>query len=263
MDLLLDNPVSAPIIFDSHAHYDDEKFDGDRDELLGSMKDSGVCGIINCGCDIKSSHFSLKLSEKYDFIYAAVGIHPHEAADAPDRYLEEIKTLAFCEKAVAIGEIGLDYHYDFSPREVQLKVFEEQILLARELSLPVIVHDREAHADTLELLRKHRPAGVVHCFSGSAEMATEVLKLGMYIGLGGAVTFKNAKKPVEVARIVPEERLLLETDAPYMTPVPFRGKRCDSAHIALTAGTIAEIRNVERDDLIKKCAENVRTLFGL
>ena len=250
-------------IFDTHAHYDDEKFDDDRAQVLSSLKDGGVCGVVDCGCDLSSSLKAIELSEKYDFIYAAVGIHPHETAEAGANDFDEIKKLFSKEKVVAVGEIGLDYHYDFSPREVQLTFFERQIILSKELDLPIIVHDREAHEDTMNLLKKYKPKGVVHCFSGSAEMAKEVLKLGMYIGLGGAVTFKNARKPLEVAAIIPDDRLLLETDCPYMAPVPFRGSRCDSTMIAYTAQKLAEERGCEVQSLIDKCRVNAKELFKL
>ena len=250
-------------IFDSHAHYDDDWFDEDRDELLSSLYSKGVTNIINCGCDYKSSLTTLALAEKYDFIYAALGVHAHEAEEASEEDLDNIKALYSHKKVVAVGEIGLDYHYDFSPRERQIEVFEKQIILANELGLPIIVHDRESHEDTMNLLKKHRPKGVVHCFSGSVEMAKEVVKLGMYIGLGGAVTFKNARKPIEVAEYLPIDYLLLETDAPYMTPVPFRGQRCDSAHIAYTAEKIAEVKGMDTQELIDKCNENAKRLFGI
>lgn len=250
-------------IFDTHAHYDDSRFDEDRDELLTSLPAKGVSHIVNCGCDLKSSLTTLALSEKYDFIYAALGVHAHEAEEASKKDLLRIAELYSKEKVVAVGEIGLDYHYDFSPRERQLEVFERQLELANELDLPVIVHDREAHEDTMNLLKKHKPKGVVHCFSGSAEMAKEIVKLGMYIGMGGAVTFKNAVKPVDVAKILPLDRLLLETDAPYMTPVPFRGTRCDSAHIAYTAQKIAEIKGMDTQKLNDICNENAKKFFGI
>ena len=250
-------------IFDTHAHYDDEKFDGDRAEVLSFVKANGVSRIIDCGCDLKSSLAAVNLSEEYDFIYAAVGVHAHEADEAAEKDFAEIEKLYALEKVVAVGEIGLDYHYDFSPRERQLEVFERQLILANELDLPVIIHDREAHEDTLRLLKKHRPKGVVHCFSGSVESAKEVISLGMYIGLGGAVTFKNAKKPVEVAKFVPDDFLLLETDCPYMAPVPYRGKRCDSSMIASTAELIASVRNTDTQTLINRCHENADRLFGL
>ena len=250
-------------IFDTHAHYDDSRFDEDRDELLSSLCSKGVTNIINCGCDYKSCLTTLELAEKYDFIYAALGVHAHKAEESTEEDFRKIKALYSHKKVVAVGEIGLDYHYDFSPRERQIEVFEKQIVLAKELDLPIIVHDRESHEDTMNLLKKHRPKGVVHCFSGSVEMAKEVVKLGMYIGLGGAVTFKNARKPIEVAEYLPIDYLLLETDAPYMTPVPFRGQRCDSAHIAYTAEKIAEVKGMDTQELIDKCNENSRRLFGI
>ncbi len=250
-------------IFDTHAHFDDSRFDEDRDELISSLKEKGVSHIVNCGCDFKSSLSTLALAEKYDFIYAAIGVHAHEAEEATENDLEEIEKLYGNSRVVAVGEIGLDYHYDFSPRERQLEIFERQLILANRLDLPVIVHDRESHEDTMNLLKKYKPKGVVHCFSGSVEMAREIVKLGMYIGLGGAVTFKNAKKPVEVAEYLPLDRLLLETDAPYMTPVPFRGQRCDSSHIAFTAKKIAEIKGIDVQELINISNENAKRLFNI
>ena len=250
-------------IFDTHAHYDDERFRDDLEETLTAVHQSGVSLIINCGCDIASSKSTLELCDKFSFVYGAVGIHPHEAEDAPENAIELIRELAKHKKAVAIGEIGLDYHYDFSPREIQKDIFEKQLILANELDLPVIVHDRESHQDTLDLLTKYRPKGVVHCFSGSAEMAQEIVKLGMYIGLGGAVTFKNARKPLEVAQSMPLDRLLLETDAPYMSPVPFRGKRNDSSLIPYTAEKIAEVRGEDAQFIIDTATENGKRLFGI
>lgn len=250
-------------IFDTHAHYDDNRFDDDRDDLLSSLSQKGVTKIINCGCNLKSSIKTVDLAERYDFVYAAIGVHPHEAEDTTDKDMSEIEKLYKNIKVVAVGEIGLDYHYDFSPRERQIEVFEKQLILANNLGLPVIIHDRESHEDTLNLLKKHKPQGVVHCFSGSVEMAKEILKLGMYIGLGGAVTFKNAKKPVEVAEYLPLDRLLLETDAPYMTPIPFRGQRCDSSHIAYTAVKIAEVKKFDVQELIDLCNSNAKKLFKI
>lgn len=248
-------------IFDTHAHYDDSRFDDDREELVSSLFSKGVSHIINCACDYKSCITTLNLSDKYENVYAALGVHAHEAEELTDEDYEKILHLFSREKVVAMGEIGLDYHYDFSPREIQKEVFERQLILARDLDLPVIIHDREAHEDTMNLLKKYRPKGVVHCFSGSAEMAKEIIKLGMYIGIGGAVTFKNAKKPVEVVSEIPLDRLLLETDAPYMTPVPFRGQRCDSSHIAYTAEKIAEIKGMTAQQIIDICNENAHRLF--
>ena len=250
-------------IFDSHAHYDSEAFNDDRKELLSALPEQGVCGIINCGSDMASSLSCLELADEFSFIYAACGVHPHEAEGCKQGYLPVLKKLCMEEKCVAVGEIGLDYHYDFSPREIQKTVFEQQLVLAKELDLPVIIHDREAHEDTMTLLKRYKPKGVVHCFSGSAEMAKEIIKLGMYIGLGGAVTFKNARKPREVAEIVPEDKLLIETDCPYMTPVPHRGKRCDSSYIPFTAEVLAEIRGVSAQDILDLTKKNANTLFGL
>lgn len=250
-------------IFDSHAHYDSEAFNDDRKELLNALPEQGVCGIINCASDMASSITSLELADEFEFVYAACGVHPHEAEGCKQGYLPVLKKLCMEEKCVAVGEIGLDYHYDFSPRDIQKKVFEQQLVLAKELDLPVIIHDREAHEDTMELLKRYKPKGVFHCFSGSVEMAKEVVKLGMYIGLGGAVTFKNARKPLEVAAFVPDEKLLIETDCPYMTPVPFRGKRCDSSYIPYTAVVIASARNSTAQAILDLTRKNANALFGL
>lgn len=250
-------------IFDSHAHYDSEAFDDDRKELLNALQGQGVCGIINCGSDMASSLKSLELADEFEYIYAACGVHPHEAESCKQGYLPVLKKLCMEEKCVAVGEIGLDYHYDFSPRDIQKRVFEQQLVLAKELDLPVIIHDREAHEDTFELLKRYKPKGVVHCFSGSVEMAKEIVKLGMYIGLGGAVTFKNARKPLEVAAYVPDDKLLIETDCPYMTPVPHRGKRCDSSYIPFTAEVLASVRNTTAEEILDLTRKNANTLFGL
>lgn len=250
-------------IFDTHAHYDDEAFDEDRYELIDQMLNSSVLGFINCGTDVKTSEFSIKLAEKYDNVYCACGIHPEDLEDVSKSDLDKIKELLKHPKCVAIGEIGLDYHYDFTPREKQIEYLRAQLEIANGLDMPIIFHDRDSHQDTLDLLKEYKPKGVVHCFSGSVEMAQEVLKLGMYIGLGGAVTFKNAKKPVSVAKMVPADRLLLETDSPYMTPVPFRGKRCNSMHIEYSAQMIADVRETSIDEILKQNLINVNNLFGI
>lgn len=250
-------------IFDAHAHYDDARFQDDLENLLAALPQKGVVGVISCGVNTETSQFAAHLAATYDYIYAAAGFHPLNLEDVPENPTEILRELLKNPKTVAVGEIGLDYHYEKESRDAQLRLFELQLQMANELSLPVIVHDREAHEDTLRLLKQYKPRGVVHCFSGSVEMAKEVLKLGMYIGLGGAVTFKNAVKPVEVAKIVPQDRLLVETDAPYMTPVPFRGKRCDSGHIAYTAERLAEIRGEDAQALLDYTAENARRLFGI
>ena len=252
------------LIFDSHAHYDDEAFDQDRGEILRNLPAQGICRIVNVGADLQGCRDAVALAAAYPYIYAGVGIHPECVNDTPDEALNEVGTLLDAPKVVAVGEIGLDYHFeDNAPREVQRERFAKQLALANRRGFPVIVHDRDAHGDTMELLCKYRPKGVVHCFSGSVEMMREVVRLGMYIGLGGAVTFKNARVPVEVAAAVPLDHLLLETDAPYMAPVPYRGKRCDSSMIAKTAERIAEIRQMPVEELLKATQQNASRLFGI
>lgn len=253
------------MIFDTHAHYDDAQFDEDRELLLGSaLPQGGVCGVINMASDYQSLEKTVGIAEKYDYIYGAVGIHPECARDLPDGWLAHVRELAAGEKIVAIGEIGLDYHWlDECPKDRQQEVFAAQLQLANELKLPVAIHDREAHADTLEFLKQYRPTGVVHCFSGSWEMAQEILKLGMYLGIGGVVTFKNARHVVEVAEKMPMERLVLETDAPYMAPVPHRGKRNDSREIRFVAEKIAELRGISTEEVLEITRQNAKTLFGI
>lgn len=250
-------------IFDSHAHYNDEQFDIDRDSLLASLPEAGIVGLINCGTDVNSSLDSISMAEKYQFVYAACGYHPEAADKANDDNFAEIEKMLSHEKCVALGEIGLDYHYDFVPKNVQFEVFDKQLQMAVKHDIPVIVHDREAHGDTMTLLKKYRPKGVLHCFSGSVETAKEVLNLGMYIGLGGAVTFKNAVKPVEVAEMLPLDRLLLETDCPYMAPVPKRGKRNNSAYIEYVAEKIGEIKSLPPQTILDMTTENTKRLFGI
>ena len=252
-------------IFDSHAHYYSHQFDSDREQLLGwTLQEKGVVGIVNMGSDLESCYATLELTRRYDYIWGGVGIHPEDALDLPEDWLGQIQEMLKEPKIVAVGEIGLDYHWlDACPKDRQQEVFGLQLELARELSLPVVVHDREAHADTLSFLRQYRPAGVVHCFSGSWETAKEILNLGMYIGLGGVVTFKNARHPVEVAKNIPLDRLLLETDCPYMAPVPFRGKRNDSSLIAYVAERIGEVRGQPAEEILQAAEANARRLFAI
>lgn len=251
-------------IFDSHAHYDDAAFDADRELLLASLPEKGVSGVVNAGASLQGCRDSVALAERYPYIYAAVGIHPEHAASVSKETYQELEALLRHPKVVAVGEIGLDYHYeDAPPKEVQRRVFAAQLEMANRLQLPVIVHDRDAHGDTLALLQEYRPAGVLHCFSGSPEMAREILSLGMYLGLGGAVTFQNAKKPKAVAEMVPLNRLLTETDAPYMAPVPMRGKRCDSSMLRYVAEEIAGRRGIAAEALLAQCEENAKKLFRI
>ena len=250
------------MIFDSHAHYNDKRFDEDRDTVLSQMLRKDVCGIVNCGTDLASSQYSVALAEQYDGIYAAVGFHP-EDLEHVDRDYDECAALLAHDKVVAVGEIGLDYYWDAFPRSVQQEWFVRQMQLAKEHHLPVIVHDRDSHEDTLTLLKQERPEGVLHAFSGSVEMAKIVLDLGMYIGLGGVVTFQNARKTVEVAQMIPLDRLLLETDAPYMAPVPFRGRRNDSTYIRFVAARIAELRGMDTDEILDITTNNAKRLFGI
>ncbi len=253
------SPFKEAMIFDTHAHYDDEYFNGDRERLLNSLKNS-VCGVINCACNSTSAKTTLQLAEQYPFVYAAVGLHPE---DTEPLDLSWIEAAAKHPKCVAIGEIGLDYHWDSVPRDLQKENFISQIQLAAALNKPIIIHSREANADTFDTIKQHRPKGVMHCYSGSAEMARRLTEMGIYIGLGGTVTFKNARKTVEVAEQIPLEWLLLETDAPYMAPVPLRGKRCHSGMIINVARRIAEIKGVSVTEVLKVTRENTRRLFGI
>lgn len=256
--------AALPYIFDSHAHYDDPSFDGDRAQLLEELPGKGVVHVLNVGADLAGSAAAVELAARYDYIHAAVGVHPESAGALPGGWLDQLEALARSHKVQAIGEIGLDYHYDDgAPRDLQQQVFESQLQLANQLNLPVVIHSREAHGDTMALLRKYRPQGVMHCYSGSVEMMRDLMDMGMYIGLGGVVTFKNARVPVEVAAAVPLDRLLLETDAPYMAPVPFRGKRCDSAMICYTAQRIAQIREMDVAALYRATAHNAARLFHI
>ncbi len=251
-------------IFDSHAHYDSEQFESDRFETIESVFKKGVVGIINASSDMQSNFVGLELSNKYDNMYFSTGIHPECVADLEENYLDVIRKLATeNKKAVAIGEIGLDYYWDKTYMQKQKEVFEAQLILANELNMPVIIHCREATADTLSLLKKHKPKGVVHCFSGSGETAKEILKIGMYISFTGVLTFSNAKKALSALEVIPTDRLLLETDAPYMSPAPFRGKRCSSDLIAYTAAKMAKVKGLETQKMIDIATENTKRLFNI
>lgn len=250
--------------FDSHAHLDDAHFDGDRAAILDDLKNHGVTMVMNVGCDLPSSERSVRLAEQYPFLYAAVGSHPDDADHVDGALLARYRALCASPRVRAIGEIGLDYHYEDVPRAQQRVAFEKQLSLAEELDLPVIVHDREAHADSLAIVQEF-PAvrGVFHCFSGSVEMARELLKRGWYLGFDGPVTYKNARKTVEVALECPLDRMLLETDSPYMAPVPVRGTRNDSRSVRYIAEKLAALRGLDTDELIRLTAENGKRLFGI
>ena len=252
------------MIFDSHAHYDSHQFDEDRFVVLSSMPESNVSGIVNCGCDIPSSEMSLSFADKYPYVYASVGFHPGCVEDYKDGDLDVIKELSRHEKCVAIGEIGLDYHYGKDFKEEQKALFINQLRLANEIKKPVIIHEREAFSDCLEILKAEKPErGVMHCFSGNKETLPLILNLGLYIGVGGTLTFKNNVKTVEMCPLIPKDRLLLETDAPYLAPVPLRGKRNHSSYIIHVAERIAELMNMTTEEVLKLTEENAKRFFGI
>jgi len=251
---------------DSHAHLDDERFDEDREELINSLQENGIEAVLNPGADLKTSRAGVALADKYPFIYAAVGCHPHDSKFMDDDTMNIFRELAKNKKVLGIGEIGLDYYYDNSDRETQKIWFREQIRLAKELDLPYIVHDRDAHEDIIRIMKEEYHSGtrgVLHCYSGSVEMAREFMKLGFYISLGGPVTFKKAKTPKMVAKEVPLERLLIETDSPYLAPEPFRGKRNEPKLVKCVAEEIAGIREVTVSEIAEKTKENFKRLFNL
>ena len=253
------------MLADSHAHIDDERFDADRDEVVARALAAGVSLIVNIGADMASSARSVALAEKYPGIYAAVGMHPHDSQDMKENDYRQLEQWANHPKVVAIGEIGLDYHYDLSPRSVQKEVFLRQLDLARKTGKPFIIHEREAHADMMDIIRNAARGlnGVFHCFSGSVETAREYLKMGFYISVAGPVTFPKSVKTKEVAKAVPLDRLLVETDSPYLTPKPFRGKRNEPAHVRLVAEEIANLRDISLAELAEATTANVRRLFNI
>ena len=253
------------LIFDTHAHYDDEAFDADRETLLASMPEHGVGLILDPGCDLESSRRAVELARTYPHVYAAVGWHPENCAPYTEDSLDALRAWAREPKVVAIGEIGLDYYWEQNPpREWQQRVFRDQLALAQELDLPVIVHDREAHADSLAIVQEF-PAvrGVFHCFSGSVEMARELLRRGWYLGFDGPITYKNAVKALDVIAACPTDRMLLETDSPYLSPVPNRGKRNDSRNLPYIAARIAEIKSMTTEEVAEVTLQNGKQLFGL
>ena len=251
------------MIIDSHAHYDDEAFEEDRDNLLQSMQSNGIEKIINVGANIKGSRASIALSEQYPFIYAAVGVHPSDTEELNEEKMAWLKEVSKKEKVVAIGEIGLDYYWPEPDREIQKKWFIRQMELAQEVNLPVIIHSRDAAQDTIEILKQFPANGVIHCYSYTKESAKEFLKMGYYFGIGGVLTFKNAKKALKALAEVPEDKLVLETDCPYMAPVPFRGKRCDSRMIPYTAEAAALVRGTDTQTILEQTCRNGERLFNI
>lgn len=253
------------MLIDSHAHIDDEKFQDDLADVVARAQANGIGRIINVGACMQSSARSIELAETYDMIMAAVGIHPHDAAQAKPADYDQLAAWLEHPKVVANGEIGLDYYYDFSPRDIQQLVFVRQLDVARQCHKPVIIHDRDAHGDIMHVLKHEGKGlrGVLHCFSGSLEMAREVIKLGFYISIGGPLTFKNAVKLKEIVQQVPLERILVETDCPYLTPHPHRGKRNEPAYVRLVAAEIAALRGISVEDVAAQTTQNVEELFGL
>ena len=255
----------ASKFIDSHAHLDDRRFDQDREKLINSLYDNDVEIVLNPGADLQTSQKALSIAEKYSFIYAAVGCHPHDTKFMDDDTMSIFQEMAKNDKVIAIGEIGLDYYYDNSDRDIQRKWFREQIRLAKELDLPYIVHDRDAHEDILKIMKEEHydgARGILHCYSGSVELSKEFIKLGFYISLAGPVTFEKARVPKLVAKETPFDRLLIETDSPYLTPHPYRGKRNEPKYVRYVAEEIANIRNVSVDEVAQKTKENFKRLFG-
>jgi TatD DNase family protein len=253
------------MLFDTHAHMDDRAFDEDREEILNNLPSQGLALVMNPGCSLESSRNAVELAGRYDYIYAAVGSHPDAADEVNEEVLEEYRKLCKLNpKVKAIGEIGLDYHYEDIPREIQLKAFRMQMELAKELKLPAIVHEREAHEDGMAVVREFpEVTGVFHCYSGSAEMARQLVDKGWYIGFTGVLTFKNARKAIEVASSIPLERIVLETDCPYMSPEPFRGKRNDPGKLYRMAEKLAEVRGLTLEEIHTITTENGKRLYRL
>ncbi len=264
MDALDFSPLKEQVIFDSHAHYDDERFLEFGEALYSKLSES-VTGIITCGCDFDSCKVAQGLAERHNIVYFAAGIHPCniDCTDDTVAAMQKIAEFTKHEKCLGIGEIGLDYYWTRDNIAIQKEFFAAQLELGKQLDLPVIVHDRDAHSDTLELLKKHKPKGVVHSFSGSVEMANEIYKLGMYIGISGVITFKNAKKLPDVVKKMPLDRFLLETDAPYLAPVPFRGKTNNSSLIYYSAEKIGEIKEISTEAVLKHALENTKRLYNI
>lgn len=252
------------MIFESHAHYDDEAFDEDREKILNSFPEKGIECVINVGANINTTKKTIELTKKYPFVYGSIGVHPNDVVELNEEKIQWLKTQSNLEKVIAIGEIGLDYYYDEPEKEIQKKWFIRQLDLAREVKLPVIIHSRDSAKDTIDILRNQNAketGGVIHCYSYSKEMAREFLELGFYIGIGGVVTFKNAKKVKEAIEYIPLESILLETDCPYLAPEPYRGKRNSSLYIPYIAEAIAAIKGISYEEVIEVTNKNGKNLF--
>lgn len=252
------------MLFDTHAHLNDPAFDNDREEILLGLKDKGVEYVMNVGCCLESSRDCIAMAEKYPFVYASVGSHPDSADEVNDAVLDAYRRMAQHPKVKAIGEIGADYYYEDIPREIQLKAFRMQMELARELKMPVIIHEREAHDDGMRIVKEFKDVtGVFHCYSGSAEMARQLVNMGWYIGFTGVLTFKNARKAVETASRIPLDRIVLETDCPFMAPEPFRGKRNDPGYLYCMAERLAQLRNISVEEVHAITMQNAKQLYRL
>lgn len=254
------------MIFDSHAHYDDHAFDEDREEILSALAEGGVGTVVNVGAGLEGTRKTVELIQKYPFIYGAAGVHPDEAGELNEETFAWLREQCLQDKIVAVGETGLDYYWDKESHEVQKKWFIRQLELAKELSLPVIIHSREAAADTMEILKQEyspQMQAVIHCYSYSPEQAREYVKMGFYLGIGGVITFKNARKLKEVVRETPLERILLETDCPYLAPEPFRGKRNDSRNLTYVANAVAAVKDLAPEAVIEATEKNARAFYGL
>jgi len=252
------------MLFDTHAHMNDPAFDEDREQVLLGLKDKGVANILNVGCCLESSKDCIAMAEKYDFVYASVGTHPDSADEVDEAVLDAYRQMARHPKVMAIGEIGLDYYYETIPRQIQIQAFRMQMELARELKMPVIVHERNAHDDGMRVVKEFKDVtGVFHCYSGSAEMARQLVDMGWYIGFTGVLTFKNARKAVETAERIPLERIVLETDCPFMAPEPFRGKRNDPGYLFRMAQRLAEIRGISVEEVHRITTQNAKALYRI
>ncbi len=248
--------------FETHAHYDDKRFDEDRDDILTSLKEHNVGYVVNIGADMDSSYKSIELSKKYDFVYASVGVHPHEAKNVTEKDYETLEKWIEHEKVVALGEIGLDYYYDFSPRDVQREVFKNQLKICENVTKPVIIHSREASQEVFDIIKYSKVRkGVIHAYSGSLDMALEYIKLGFYIGVGGVLTFKNAKKLLNVVENIPLDKILIETDSPYLSPVPLRGTRNNSQNLKYIVKKISEIKQIDQEKVEKITWETAKKFF--